>query len=163
MAALQLLFVENGFGQRDHGLEPRTYFPPLAATGDKAVLVVGSQPGGDFEIYRAYIEAFEQARESIHLTAAYFVPDPQLLKCVETGVIDGHWSTVGSTNMDMRSFIFNKEVNIMVRGEAFGQEMEAAFREELGNSTEISLEAWEPRPVGDRVKEWAARALARWL
>jgi cardiolipin synthase len=214
VAALQLLFVENWFSQEAHGLASKAYFPPLAEAGDKTVRVVGSQPGGDFEIYRAYVQAFEEARRTIHLTAAYFVPDPRVVTALEraarrgvevelivtnvndngivhqasqsyyqelleagvrvfqlnssilhakTGVIDGHWSTVGSTNMDMRSFIYNKEINIMVAGDGFGREMEDAFREDLKNSTEVTREVWEKRPRGDRVKEWAARTLGRWL
>jgi cardiolipin synthase len=210
VAELQLLFVENWFSQQERGLDPKIYFPPLAPAGDKTVRVVGTGPGSDFEIYRAYIQAFEQARQTIHLTAAYFVPDAQLVKALteaarrgvqveliltsvndsgmvhqasqsyyqdllaagirvfqlnssilhaKTGVVDGHWSTVGSTNMDMRSFIFNKEINIMVTGDAFGREMEDAFKEDLKNSTEITAKDWAKRPESARVKEWAARAL----
>jgi cardiolipin synthase len=210
VAELQLLFVENWFSQRADGLEPKAYFPPLAPAGDRTVQVVGSQPGSDFEIYRAYVLAIEQARHTIHLTAAYFVPDTQLLQALEaaarrgvevelvltnvndsgmvhqasqsyyqellqagvrvfqlkssilhakTAVIDGRWSTVGSTNLDMRSFIFNKEINVIVAGDGFGREMEDAFTEDLRNSVEITLEDWQRRPEGERVKEWAARAL----
>jgi cardiolipin synthase len=214
VAALQWLFVANWFSQEEDGLAPKAYFPPVAEAGDKTVRVVGSEPGSDFEIYRAYMEALGQAKQTIHLTAAYFVPDAQVVKALEaaagrgvevelivtnindngmvhqaaqsyyqellkagarvfqlnssilhakTGVIDGQWSTVGSTNMDMRSFLYNKEINVMVRGASFGREMEDAFREDLKNSTEITLQDWARRPEGDRIKEWIARSLGHWL
>ncbi len=214
VAALQLLFVEDWYSQRKEGLDPRAFFPAPANAGDKTVRVLGSGPGSDFEIYRAYVQAMEQAKHTIHLTAAYFVPDAQVVKALtdaarrgvqvqivltsvsdnslvhqasqsyyrdllqagiqvfqmkssilhaKTAVIDGAWSTVGSTNMDMRSFLFNKEVNVIVEGEGFGREMEDAFREDLKNSVEVLARDWERRPEGDKVKEWAARALEPWL
>jgi cardiolipin synthase len=65
--------------------------------------------------------------------------------------------------MDMRSFIYNKEINIVVTGDSFGRELEDAFREDLQNSKEITRKDWEQRPRSDRAKEWIARALGRWL
>jgi cardiolipin synthase len=81
----------------------------------------------------------------------------------KTAVIDSTWSTVGSTNLDMRSFLHNKEVNVVVLGDAFGLEMEGAFRDDLQDSKEIVLEQWQKRPVTQRFKEWCARLLSYWL
>jgi cardiolipin synthase len=214
VAALQLLFVENWFSQSPNGLDRKTYFPPAANTGDKTLRVLGSEPGSDFEIYRAYVQAIDHAARTIHLTAAYFVPDEQIVKALaeavrrgvqvqivltnvtdsglvhqasqsyyqdllkagiqvfqmnssilhaKTAVIDGAWSTVGSTNLDMRSFLFNKEVNVIVLGDGFGKEMEEAFKEDLKNSTEVTGKDWARRSEGDRLKEWSARILGYWL
>ena len=49
----------------------------------------------------------------------------------KTAVIDGVWSTVGSTNLDWRSFLHNQEVNAVVLGNDFGDKMRAAFRADL--------------------------------
>lgn len=81
----------------------------------------------------------------------------------KTAVVDSLWSTVGSTNIDTRSFLHNYEVNAIVYDEALGQAMEAAFDEDLGYSVEISKEKWEQRPYTDRLKEWAARLFQYWL
>jgi cardiolipin synthase len=64
----------------------------------------------------------------------------------KTAVIDGTWSTVGSTNIDMRSFLHNSEVNVIVMGTAFGNEMEKAFQEDMRDSNQITLEQWRDRP-----------------
>ena len=45
----------------------------------------------------------------------------------KTVVVDGVWSTVGSTNLDWRSFLHNQEVNAVVLGTEFGDQMRAAF------------------------------------
>ena len=81
----------------------------------------------------------------------------------KTAVIDGAWSTVGSTNIDMRSFMHNSELNVVVLGDSFGREMENAFQEDLRDSEEITKAKWESRPWADRMKEWAAQFMHYWL
>jgi cardiolipin synthase len=81
----------------------------------------------------------------------------------KTAVIDGVWSTVGSTNMDLWSFLRNDEVNAVILGRDFAAEMEAMFEKDIENSCQIHLEQWEKRPFSDRAKEWLARLLQYWL
>jgi cardiolipin synthase len=81
----------------------------------------------------------------------------------KTGVIDGRWSTVGSTNMDTRSFLHNSEINVIVIDQDFGAAMESAFAEDLRDSDPVLLEQWRQRPLVDRLKEWAASPFAYWL
>ncbi|MFC7654580.1 phospholipase D-like domain-containing protein [Pseudoduganella danionis] len=176
--------------------------------------VLGSDNDDPFDIYQAYQLAFRQARTSIHLTSAYFVPDQHTIDALtaaarrgvdvriilpgvsdsglvfyaghayydqlldsgvkiyhlkltvlhaKTAVIDGLWSTVGSTNIDTRSFLHNSELNVVVLGPEFGQQMELAFQEDLRNSSEITVDAWRHRPWLDRLREWAASLMHYWL
>jgi len=81
----------------------------------------------------------------------------------KTAVIDGIWSTVGSTNMDLWSFLRNDEVNAVVLSKEFAAEMEDMFENDLKESKEILLEQWEKRPFSERLKEWFARLFAHWL
>ena len=81
----------------------------------------------------------------------------------KTAVIDGTWSTVGSTNLDTRSFLHNKEVNVVVLGNTFGREMESAFQDDLKGSGEITPKSWEHRSWLQRFKEWCARLTSYWL
>lgn len=81
----------------------------------------------------------------------------------KTAVVDKVWATVGSTNIDTRSFLHNHEINVVVFGEEFGQAMENAFAEDLRDSVEITQETWAQRPLSDRIKEWTARRLEYWL
>lgn len=81
----------------------------------------------------------------------------------KTAIIDGVWSTVGSTNLDLWSFIRNDEVNAIILGRDFAMEMEAQFEKDLANSKEIQLELWKKRPVGQRMREWLSRLLQYWL
>ena len=81
----------------------------------------------------------------------------------KTAVIDGVWSTVGSTNLDWRSFLHNEEVTAVVLGAGFGSTLRAAFERDLAVSDAITLEAWRQRPLGVKVKEAFARLWEYWL
>jgi len=81
----------------------------------------------------------------------------------KTAVIDGVWSTVGSTNLDWRSFLSNDELNAVILGREFAQKMQSMFDKDLEASQAIDLESWERRPLQFRFKEWGARLLQRLL
>jgi cardiolipin synthase len=81
----------------------------------------------------------------------------------KTAVIDGVWSTVGSTNLDWRSFLHNQEVNAVILGSGFGDKMRAAYLADLQNSDAISLEQWRRRPLEARARELLGRFWEYWL
>jgi cardiolipin synthase len=81
----------------------------------------------------------------------------------KTAVIDGVWSTVGSSNLDMRSFVHNDEVNAIVIGADFGRQMERQFEKDLEDCVAIDPAQWAERPITDKVKERLARLVAYWL
>lgn len=214
VASLQWLFLGTWARQNSNPLPDMEYFPPLPPAGDKVIRVVASAPGGDFEIYKVFTLALQEAKQSIHMTNAYFAPDAQILERLldaarrgvdvkiifpaqsdagvvyyagrsfytalleagvrifelqgsvlhaKTTVVDGIWSTVGSSNFDIRSFLHNSEINVIVLGEPFGRTMESAFQEDIRNSREIKLDEWETRPAVERIKEWSSRRLLYYL
>jgi cardiolipin synthase len=77
----------------------------------------------------------------------------------KTMVVDGIWSTIGSSNFDDRSFRLNDEVNVNVYDEAIAQRMEELFFADLARSEEITSPLWIRRPWFDRIKE----RVAGWL
>lgn len=214
VANLQWLFMDTWARQNKNPLPDLDYFPALPAVGDKVLRIVASRPGSDFEIYKAFTLALQEAKTSIHMTNAYFAPDQNILDTLlsaarrgvdvriifpsqsdagivyyagrsfytallqagvriyelkgsvlhaKTTVVDSAWSTVGSSNFDIRSFLHNSEINVIVLDAAFGASMESAFQEDIRNSHEVRLDEWEQRPAAERVKEWGARRLAYYL
>jgi len=81
----------------------------------------------------------------------------------KTALIDGVWSTVGSTNLDWRSFLHNQELNAVVLGAEFGARMRKAFDDDLAQSRQITLDEWESRTLDLRVKELFGRLWQYWL
>ena len=81
----------------------------------------------------------------------------------KTALIDGVWSTIGSTNLDWRSFLHNMEVNAVILGPAFGRQMRTLFDRDLAESTEVTLEAWRHRGITPRIREALSKAWEYWL
>lgn len=81
----------------------------------------------------------------------------------KTASIDGVWSTIGSTNLDWRSFLHNDEINAAILGRDFSAQMDAMFAHDLAESDAIDLDRWARRPLLFRLKEWAARLAEYWL
>ena len=81
----------------------------------------------------------------------------------KTALIDGVWSTVGSTNLDWRSFVNNQEINAVMLGQDFGAQMQNQFEKDLASSKQITLQEWRQRSIGARIKEQSARLWARLL
>jgi cardiolipin synthase len=71
----------------------------------------------------------------------------------KTMVVDGVWTTVGSSNFDERSFRLNDEVNVNIYDENIAAAMEKMFFEDLARSEEITPRRWLQRGFADRVKE----------
>ena len=81
----------------------------------------------------------------------------------KTLVIDGVWSTIGSTNMDFWSFSSNDEVNAVILSREFAVEMEKMFARDLVESDQIRWEEWKKRPLRLKIKEWFLHLFTRWL
>ncbi len=71
----------------------------------------------------------------------------------KTMVIDGVWGTVGSTNLDNRSFAVNDELNLVTYGPAVARRMEQIFAEDLRYSRRVEYRRWSRRGILDRLLE----------
>jgi cardiolipin synthase len=104
---------------------------------------------GHYErLLRAGVKVFERRGVVLH---------------AKTALIDGVWATVGSTNLDWRSFLHNHELNAVVLGAEFGAQVQAMFDADLAASDEITLAQWQRRPLSWRAKEAFARLWEYWL
>ncbi|MFG6416466.1 phosphatidylserine/phosphatidylglycerophosphate/cardiolipin synthase family protein [Roseateles sp. DC23W] len=77
----------------------------------------------------------------------------------KTAVIDGVFSSVGSSNLDWRSIVGNNEMDLIVLGEDFGEQMQALFKRDVAASTAIEAAQWSQRGIGQRFME----RFARWI
>ncbi len=71
-------------------------------------------------------------------------------------VIDGVWATVGSTNLDNRSFALNDELNLVVYDAPTAQRLEAIIKEDLTYSRQVDYRHWRARGLVDRFMELLA-------
>lgn len=80
---------------------------------------------------------------------------PALLHA-KTMVIDSMWSTVGSTNLDRRSFALNEELNLVIYDGGVAKRLEQVFEKDLSESTRVTYKQWASRGLMSRVLEWLA-------
>ena len=71
----------------------------------------------------------------------------------KTMVIDSIWATVGSTNLDRRSFELNEELNLVVYNPDIARRLEGVFEADLRGSREVTYEAWKNRGILSRFLE----------
>lgn len=131
-------------GAAARGVDVRMIMP--SATDSWAVFHVGRSY---FEtLLEAGVRIFERRGSVMH---------------AKTAVIDGVWSTIGSTNLDWLSLYYNDELNAVILSADFAAEMERMFADDLAHSDEVKLRHWRRRPLPARVLEWSARLIERVL
>jgi len=78
VAEFQKLFLDTWQNQKGAKLSERKYFPAQKSEGQDLVRVLGSTPGEANRItFIMYVAAITFAKNSLHMTNAYFVPDRQ--------------------------------------------------------------------------------------
>ncbi len=202
---LQGAFAENWLEATGIVLGGAEFFPRHREAGRAFAQVVRSSPeGGASGLYTTLLLAVSSARQSIHLTTPYFLPDRGLMDALvraagrnvkvvilvpglidhqivreagkrhfgrllragveiyeympallhsKTLVIDGVWATIGSSNLDNRSFALNQELNVIVYDRDFAGRLERVFADDLGRSRRLTYQAWRHRGFKTRFLE----------
>jgi cardiolipin synthase len=68
-------------------------------------------------------------------------------------VVDGLWTSVGSTNFDNRSFAVNDEANLSILDANFAHRQIEIFQGDLERARCITLEEWDSRPWHEKLWE----------
>lgn len=95
----------------------------------------------------AGIEIYEYRRSFLHAKVA---------------VIDGHWATVGSSNIDPFSLLLSREANVVVDDEEFGATLTHSLKQTMeADGLQILSDNWKQTPVWLRVMSWLSYGLLR--
>jgi cardiolipin synthase A/B len=145
-AARQTIYITNPYFVPDGTMEVA-----LMAAVERGVRVVVLVPGpidhnlvrqasrGKFgKMLKAGVEIYEYRAALLHAKAM---------------VIDGVWSTVGSTHLDNRSFALNDELNLVVYDAPTARRLEKVFAEDLTYSVKVDYRSWSRRGFTDRLLE----------
>jgi cardiolipin synthase A/B len=76
-------------------------------------------------------------------------------------IIDGVWTTVGTTNFDNRSFALNEESNVCIYNKQFAEQLQNVFIADLAGCDRVDLQAWKERGVSNKFKEFVASFLRK--
>jgi cardiolipin synthase len=93
--------------------------------------------------------------ELLKAGAEIYLYQPTMFHC-KVLVVDGLWTSVGSTNFDNRSFRLNDEVNLNVYDAGVAREQILVFNEDIKRSRRVSYEEWEARPWTEKLRDRAA-------
>jgi cardiolipin synthase len=95
-------------------------------------------------LLRSGVEVYEYDRTMLHQ---------------KTMIIDGRWGTIGTTNLDDRSFLFNDESNLSFVDAALVEKLERTFYEDLVECRQVKYAEWRKRGLFQRTCELAASFL----
>jgi cardiolipin synthase A/B len=127
-----------------HGVDVRVIVP---GTSDVEIVRHASRAAWA-GLMKSGVRIFEWNRKVLHSKSA---------------VIDGHWSTIGTCNLDYWSLLRNLEVNVAVLDPGFGARLEAAFERDFALAREVDPEAFRRRPLADRLLEMAVYRVRKLL
>ncbi|HEV7766605.1 MAG TPA: cardiolipin synthase [Thermoanaerobaculia bacterium] len=71
-------------------------------------------------------------------------------------IIDGLWSSVGSTNFDDRSFQLNDEINVGLLDAQLAAQLRAAFHADLRHARQRSFDEWQDRSLWHKTVDGVA-------
>lgn len=75
-------------------------------------------------------------------------------------VIDSTFCSIGSANLDIRSFEYNFEVNAIIYNQEISSELENVLENDKKDCFEITLEQWENRPISKKLTQAFMRIVA---
>ena len=134
-----------------------TYVQSLRAAAHDGVDVRLLVPGAGSDI--ALVQAFSRAgyRPLLEAGVRVFEWNGPMMHA-KTAVADGHWARVGSTNLNLASWVGNWELDAIVEDDGFGRAMEETYEADLANATEIVLGEGRLLRGGRRVRPVAPTA-----
>jgi cardiolipin synthase len=99
---------------------------------------------------RSYYEALLEADVQVHLYQPHFLHAKHLS-------IDDDVVFLGSTNIDIRSFALNSEINLLIYDSEVAASLRAVQERYFANSTRLRQDEWNRRPLASKVIENTAR------
>ena len=154
-AEAYLLFLLAIEGARSSILLTNPYFVPDGTMTD--AIVRAAKRGVEVQIItagRASTDLDRLVRQAsqahfgrvLEAGAKIYEYGPALLHA-KTMVVDGRWVSIGSANLDNRSFNLNNELNLAFMDRALAGRMTEVFRDDLKFATPVRYEDWKRRGV----------------
>lgn len=82
----------------------------------------------------------------------------------KVAVVDGHWITVGSSNIDPFSLLLAREANIVSEDRALARQLQTKLEHAIKHGAlELRGVDWQRRGWPRRLVSWAAYGIVRWM
>jgi len=126
------------------GIDIKLLVPKI---GDSKIVNIATQSFFD-DLLKAGVQIYLYEKGFIH---------------AKTFVVDGKLASVGTANLDMRSFDLNFEVSALVYDKQIAQQVRNSFYKDLENSIPIDTERWSNRPKLKRITEKIVRLVSPFM
>ena len=134
----------------------------LAAAARRGVRVRIITPGEHMDAETVRRASRASWGDLLRAGASIYEYQPTMYHC-KVMIVDDLWVSVGSTNFDNRSFALNDEANLNILDGAFARRQVEIFDQDIGRSSQITLEQWQGRPLKEKIIEHAAALLGEQL
>ena len=119
-------------------------------------IMIPSKPDHPF----VYWASYSYAGELLDYGAKIYTYGEDAFLHAKTIVYDDSVASIGTANMDIRSFELNFEVNAFIYSEEKAREQRMIFEKDIENSREITKEIYESRSTYIKIKESISRLLS---
>lgn len=129
-----------------------TAIKTAALSGVDVKLILPARPDHKIVYWAtmSYLEELLEAGVNVYLYEKGFIHAKIL-------IVDGEVASLGTANMDIRSFYYNFEVNALIYDEGIVRRLEADFQRDLEDSRRVTLGDTHDRPLRQKLKESSAR------
>jgi len=82
----------------------------------------------------------------------------------KVAVIDEHWATVGSSNLDPFSLLLSMEANVVVDDEGFAKKLKFSLEQAIKTGARrINENNWRTQSIGQRMANWLCYGVVRFM
>ncbi|MFI8577941.1 cardiolipin synthase [Rossellomorea aquimaris] len=126
-----------------------------ALTGVDVRIMIPNKPDHLFVYWATYSYIGELLKAGVKI----YIYDNGFIHA-KTIVVDETISSVGTANIDVRSFRLNFEVNAFLYDQTISESLSAVFRKDMEKSRELTMEEYDERPLKIKLKESISRLLS---
>ena len=159
---LQSVFLIDWYVVSKKLLNDRIYYPAAQIYSDNIMQIATSGPVGQWRtLLQATIFMIANAKKYIFIQTPYFLPTEGLNQALQTAALghsklvvsDDALTSIGSANMDFRSFEHNFEINAFVYQKEFALQMKRIFTHDMHHCERLIPSRWLKRPLKQRMAE----------
>lgn len=153
MSAKEYVYIQTPYFIPDESLKDALKIAILS--GVDVRIMIPNKPDHPF----VYWATLSSSGELLNAGADIYIYQNGFMHA-KTIVVDGKISSVGTANIDVRSFRLNFEVNAFLYDEEITKQLEEAFHEDVKLSTQMTKKLYEKRSTGIRFKEAISRLIS---
>ncbi|QKY70544.1 cardiolipin synthase [Lentibacillus sp. CBA3610] len=153
MSAKEYVYIQTPYFIPDDSLQDILRIAKLSGVDIK--IMIPNKPDHPFVYWAtlSYIGDLLNAGAEVYIYQNGFLH-------AKTIIVDGKIASVGTANIDVRSFRLNFEVNAFLYDEGLSERLLEAFEQDIEHSTQMTKELYKKRSLGVRFKESISRLLS---